>query len=150
MRHTVEPATMSHMNQIADRLRKGDRSEIEATGFTPRRLLRSLWKNSHVRRTGFVDGEIAAVWGCAGVLLSPVGEMWLFTTPAVERVPMAFVKVARAEMSAILETKAVLVSSCLATYVQSVRLWKMLGFEMGAPFPMGPEAKLFRRMVMER
>lgn len=152
MKHTYEivPATVDHLRIIARTLREGDRQEIVAAGEHPRRLIFSLWRESFVSRAGIVDGEVAAVWGCAGPLLSTVGEMWLVTAPAVERVPLAFAKEARAMIRETLLIKHVLVSSCLDGYEKSLRLWGMLGFDIGEAVPVPPNGAMFRQLVMER
>ncbi|HEV2674160.1 MAG TPA: hypothetical protein VGV37_06420 [Aliidongia sp.] len=149
MSYLIQPATLAHVRALAPRLREGDRAEVEAVGAKPRHLMHKLWRTSHTRRTAFVDGEIAAMWGCAGTLLSPIGEIWLLTAPPVERVPVAFVKEARRGISEMLETHAILVSGVLASYGRAIRLMEILGFEIGAEYSM-PCGALFRELRMER
>ncbi len=152
MTHNYEiiPATARHLTMIARRIRADDQSEIIAGGEIPRHLIFSLWQQSIISRAGFVDGDIAAVWGCAGTLMSPVGHMWLVTAPAIERVPVAFAKEARAMLREMLEVKHTLYSGCIEGYEKSLRLWSMLGFKIGEAVPIPPNGAMFRLLTMER
>lgn len=145
-RYEIMGATLAHMRAIAPRLREGDLAEIAATGMKPRHVLHKLWSESFVRRAALVDGEIAAVWGCGGALLSTQGEAWLLTAHAVERLPMAFMRVLRAELSEMLEIKPTIVSGVLSSYEKSIRFMKLAGFSVGEAQPMGNSTFLELRM----
>lgn len=148
MRYEIRRATAADARMIAPKLRTFDRRELAATGISPRRVLLRLLDESPFSWTAFVDGEIAAIWGCSGSLLSTVGEMWLATTPAVERVPMAFVREAKAHIGLLLETKSKLVSGVIEGHNQSLRLWQMLGFRLGGVMQVGTAN--FRQIALER
>lgn len=150
MNYQIVPLTLAHLRMIAPRLRAGDLAEIEASGMKPRHLLNYLYRHSTERHAAFVDGEIAAVWGCAGSLVQVTGEAWLFTTPAIERAPMAFIKEARKVLRGWLATRRQVMSSCLASYEQSVRFFALLGFEIGEPYEYGPKRAIFRHLKLER
>ncbi len=152
MAHSYEivPAKPVHLSMIARTCRADDRAEIEAAGQTPRHLMYKLYQKSFIARAGFVDGELAAVWGCTGSLLSSVGQMWLLTAPPIERIPIAFAKEARAMIREVLQHKRTLVSGCVDGYEKSLRLWSMLGFEIGEAVAVPPHGAMFRRLTMER
>lgn len=139
----------SHLSIVANRLRIEERIEFEAMGLVPRHALYNLWKNSSYRRTAFVDGEIAAVWGCAGMVLSTVGNAWFSTTPVIERVPMTFVKQARRGLAEMMQSKSTLISACGDSFERSIRLWTMLGFKLGDTMS-APNGVVFRHLIMER
>lgn len=145
---TVE-ATLGHIRLLVPMLRAADRAEIDSMGVAPRHLLNRLWRSSTIRRSTFLDGEIAAMWGCAGPLLSSVGGPWLFTTSEAERAPMAFLKAARRGIEEMLDTRRTLVSSVAADYERSIRFMAMLGFTIGDPFEVSTGA-LFRTITLER
>jgi hypothetical protein len=152
---TVEcrDCTLGHIRAILPLLRDGDREELESAPVAPRHALIRLWRESFVRRCYFVDGEIAAVWGCsggAGGLASDTAEMWLFTTPAVERVPLTFLREARQSIDAMLEHKAVLLSGVMAGYERAERFLQLLGFTLGDPFPCGKHGLFFRQASLTR
>lgn len=161
LRYSIVPATITHVHQLAPRLRDGDRAEIEAAGLEPRRCLRGSFQAAIVRHTVFVfekdareradgDGEIAAMWGLGGVLLGDVGQPWLLTAPAIERVPLAFVKEARAQVAVMLALKPVLRNHVAADYAKAIGLLKMLGFRIAPPEPFGPRGALFREFELRR
>lgn len=146
MRYQIVDAKLSHIRAIAPKLREGDRKEVEATGMAPRHLLHKLWASSFMRRAAIVDGEIAAVWGCGGALASAEGEAWLLTAPAIERIPVAFLKEMRANLREMLETKSTIVSSVLSSYTKSVRFMRIVGFTVGAGHEVGNFTFLELRM----
>lgn len=142
-----EPCTLAHIRAILPRLREDDRAELEAAG-KPRHVLIHLWRESSVRRSYFVDDEIAAVWGCSGALAGETGELWLFTTPAVERVPITFIKEARRSIHEMLHTHTTLVSGVLAGYAKAEKFLEGMGFVMGDAQPYGD--KMFRQVTLSR
>ena len=148
-RYVIVPTERKHLPLLANRLRAEDLAEIEASGLPPRRMLLRLWQNSNHCWTAFVDGEIALVGGCAGQLLESQGQAWLFTTAAIERVPMAFAKEARRWLREVLAEKTSVVTACLDSYEKSFRFWSMLGFRHTG-FETMPTGAIFKKMAMER
>lgn len=149
MRYEILPGTADLMTAVGRNLRADDRAELEAFGLEPCAMLRRLAGESLFCKGAIVDGLPAAAWGCAGPMLSATGQMWLFTTPVVERVPMAFVKEARKAIAEVVSVKTSLVTSCLASYEKSLRLWAMLGFTVGDAYCVKGGA-VFRHLRMER
>lgn len=147
-RYQIVDCKPVHLSMVARRLRPEDRDEILAMGMQPRHLLYTAWRTSAHRWAAFVDGEIALVGGCAGMMLSSVGEAWLYTTPAIERVPMAFAKEAGRWLRMVLEEKSTITTSCISTYKQSLRFWQMLGFANTGEIDINGHS--FRRLVLER
>lgn len=129
----IEDARPEHIVMIRDRLRTEDALEITCLGVPVRKALWRSYKSSLLGRVGFVDGEIAAVWGCGGCALGGIGTPWLMTTPVVERVPVSMVKVARREMMGMLDIFPVLENYVAARYQKACRFLEVLGFELGDP-----------------
>ena len=147
-RYEIVDCKPIHLSMVANRLRPEDRDEILATGSEPRHLLYSYFRNSAHRWAAFVDGDIALVGGCFGPLVSQEGAAWLYTTPAIERVPIAFAKEARRWLRQVLEEKTIITTTCIATYERSLRFWTMLGFkDEGGEQVNG---KTFRNLVIRR
>lgn len=146
----IVPSNIADVYRLADHLREGDRLEITGMGLEPKAAIRSSFQSAILRRTAFVDGEIAAMWGLGGVMLSDEGTPWLLTTSAVERVPVSFLKVARHELNEMLKLRMILQNVVLASYEQACRLLEVLGFALGEAEPMGPHGVLYRRFWMSR
>jgi hypothetical protein len=146
----IRECTLADLRAIIPRLRSLDRIEAESAGMPVRHLFVRLWFNSPFRRTALLDGEIACVGGYTGDILSCEGGAWLFTTAAVERRPIAFLKGLRQMVQEMLETKHSLTSGVLAEYERSIRLMKMVGFRVGEPQPTGANGAMFRELRMER
>jgi hypothetical protein len=149
--YTIMEAEPSHLDSLAARLRAFDCLELMACGKSARAHLQRCYDLTIMRKTAFVEGEIAAMWGLhPGPLLGDTGHPWFLTTAAVERVPIAVVKEARRHIAEMLEVRPRLVNYVLASYTGAMRLIGVLGFRLGPPEPIGKNGVLFRRFEMER
>jgi hypothetical protein len=148
--YQIIEATPAHVLALRDRLRADDREEITCVGGTPARALWRSYRGSVIRRTFMVDGEIAAIGGCGGSVLAGIGQPWLLTAPEVERVPVAMVREGRAEIRKMLELFPRLENIVAAKYGRACKWLGLLGFELGAPFAVGPQRAMFRQFWMER
>ena len=91
----VRPSVVADVYRLAASLRDSNRDEIVDLGLDPRVALRANFRMAMLRRTYLVDGEVAAMTGLCGSLLGDIGFPYLMTAPPVERVPVAFLKLAR-------------------------------------------------------
>jgi hypothetical protein len=146
----IVPAELAHVYALAANMRQDDQREATELGSDPRRALRACFRGSLIRRTAFVDDAIAAMWGLAGVALADIGNPWLATTAAIERVPVSFVRQAKAELAAMLSLYPILENYVAADYVRAVRFLEVLGFALDAPAALGPRRAAFRRFRIER
>lgn len=124
-------ARLEHVIALLPRLREDDRNEIQAAGISCKKALWRSWRGSHLRTTAIVDGELAAMWGCGGMLLAAEGRPWLLTAGPCERVPLAFVKIGRAEAQRMLELHERLRGLVHAEYYRAVRTLSLMGFRLG-------------------
>lgn len=154
----IRPAAIADVYALASRLRPGDRAEIDAIGKDPRVVLRASFRSSLTPpRAIFVSsfenpsGEIAAICGLGGDILSDTGAPWLMTAHAAERVsPRVFLSIARAELAAMLAVKPKLENYVDARYGKAVRLLEVLGFGIDdEPVPVGRGRAMFRRFWIE-
>lgn len=147
----ILPATLDHVRLLAGSLRAEDVRECLASGGRPFKLLWRSWRSSQLlRRSAFVDGEIAAMWGIGGPWLSQTGIPWLLTAPAVERIPLRFLRECRSGMAEMLVFYPRLSNYVHADYTRSIRFLALLGFEVGEPQPHGPHGELFCAVTLER
>jgi len=110
-------------------------------------LRRSYYAASY-RRTGLIDGTIAAMWGLCGVALGHTAHAYLMTAPIIETLPMAFAREARREIRAMLDTHDRIEGEVAVEYVAAQRFLHILGFEFGTTFA-GAAGK-FRPFHLER
>lgn len=149
-RYVVVPSRIGDVYAIAANLRPDDKAEITSLGADPRQALRLCFRNGIMRKTAFVQDEIAAMWGLCGVALGDIGEPYLVTTPAVERVPIAMLKEGRKSVAEMLTLKTVLVGHVAASYGRACRFLELLGFSLGEPLALGPKEAVFREFRIER
>lgn len=150
MRCAVVPADGWHVLKLGDNLRAHDALEITSLGVTVRRALWASYRGSLYAKTLFVDGEIGAMAGLGGEALGNEGTPWLLTTAAVEAVPIAFYKLAQAEIAHMLDMRPKLSNFVASHHTRSLRLLKGLGFTLEPERPFGPASALFRRFSLER
>ena len=66
----IVPSKIEDVYRVANNLRSEDKAEITGFGLDPKEALRTSFRHAIIRRTAFVDGEIAAMWGLGGAMLS--------------------------------------------------------------------------------
>lgn len=134
VKYEIVEARYEHIRPLALNLRYADIAEIHEAGFSPVRAIAGSFRRSLYRRTAFVNGHIAAMWGVGGVLT--IGEAWLLTTPAIEKAPFAFVREGRREVANMLRLFYRLQLAVHCDYVQAIRLATLWGFVPmgGSPF----------------
>jgi hypothetical protein len=146
----VRPSVVADVYRLAASLRDSNRDEIVDLGLDPRVALRANFRMAMLRRTYLVDGEVAAMTGLCGSLLGDIGFPYLMTAPPVERVPVAFLKLARRGVADMLEHKMRLEGYVAANYRSGCRFLQALGFTLGDAKPFGAKGALFRSFVMVR
>ncbi len=96
----VVEARLEHVSELAGRLRETDLEALRIAGMTATQALELCYQRSVMRRTAFLDGEVAAMWGCRGTMLGGAGDAWLFASEAISRVPRLALRMALGEMAA--------------------------------------------------
>jgi hypothetical protein len=134
---------------MKNNLRLEDAAEVLSVGLTPQKALWQSYKKSTMRKTAFVDGDIAAMWGICGVTMGQIGRPWLLTTPAVEKVsPLFFARVYQKEVLEMLHFFPKLVNYVHADYTKAVRLLDIIGFTLSEAEGLGVAGVLFHRFEM--
>ena len=137
------------VNLIKGKLRPADTEEILAFGITAAKALWRSYKGAIFRRTAFVDGEIAAIWGCGGTVMGDVGRPWLLTTYAAEKIsPLRFTRIYQDEVLRMLDVFPRLVNYVDSRYTKATRLLDIIGFELDEPEPVGVNGILFQKFEM--
>jgi len=96
----VVEAQREHIMPLAARLRDSDLEALRVAGITAVAAMELCYTRSVMRRTAFLDGEVAAMWGCRGVMLGGTGDAWLFASEGIARVPRLALRMALGEMAA--------------------------------------------------
>lgn len=149
MKIQIVETTAEHIRELGRNLRPEDRKEVESYGFPTNKALWRSFKNSIMRRTALVDGEVAACWGVGGVPMGGEGAPWLITSAVVEKVsPLRFTRIYQNEVLKMLQVFPILVNYCDAGYAKAMRLLDIIGFRIGEPEPLGPNNALFCKFEM--
>jgi len=127
----IVPTIPAHLRELAANLRKEDEKEILAFGRKVHHVLWRSYKSSLMRRTAFIDGKLAACWGCAGELLGSQGIPWLLTTPEVKKIsPLKFARIYQQEVTEMLGMFPKLVNYVDPDYTASIRMLDIMGFKV--------------------
>lgn len=132
--YRIAEAQFSDIGKLCGSLRYDDWSEITCFGIRPFVAIRQSFKTSHLRRSVFVEDELAAMWGLSGVMLGDLGEPWLLTSPAIEKIPVSFVKEGRREIAQMLTLYRRLEGLTTQSYSRAHRFLEVLGFTLTEPF----------------
>jgi hypothetical protein len=144
----IEDATASHCIQVGMAMREGDRLECAAGDMPVRKAVWRSFRRSLIARAGFIDDELAAVYGIGGDTLGDVGLAWMFTTPVADKHPLTFVRAIKTAVHELLEVKPQLEGYVHADYTKACRMLEMVGFSLGPAEPHQKTGAPFRKFTM--
>lgn len=149
--YSVARTTSDHIRELSMHMRTEDRLEAERLGYAARRLLFRSYKGSAYCRTGLVGSTVASIWGVYGNSLGHVGCPWLVTRQGVNKIvcPIYFARFYRDQVKIMREMFPLLENWVDSTYTESVRMLKIVGFNLDEPTPHGKNGELFRRFWLE-
>lgn len=140
-----------HVGKLKENLRPEDAAELLRLGMSIDRALWRSYKESIVRKTAFVDGQVAAMWGVRGDIMSRSGMVWLLTSPQVNQVsPLRFARIYQDQVYKMLNIFPYLENYCDASYTAAIRLLEIIGFTVYPPEPVGKDGAMFSRFTIER
>ena len=149
----IMPTEISHLAELAKDMRKEDADEIMASGgYSPLEGLRAGFWNSDFCSTGFLFGDMVAIFGILrkGSALAGTNIAWLLTGYGVEKHPIAFFKGCKIVIEDLLQTYPTLVNMIDARHTRALSWARHLGAELGEPVPFGMARLPFRKMTLRR
>ena len=142
----IVEATLEHVQIIGESMNHEDRIELLEAGLVPHRAVWRGWKQSIIRRSALVDGELAAIWGVTGGVMGGVGIVWLITSPKAREVsPHRFAAIYRQEVRNMLEIFPILCNCVDDRYIGAKRMLRIAGFRLEEPKPLGKFRRMFRK-----
>ncbi len=117
-----------------------------ALGLDPRREIRRLARGSCYVRTFLLSGDVVAMWGVCGTLLSSDSYVWVGITPSARWMPLTFIRECRRGLVAALATRDSVYSYTHPIDRRSARWLAFLGFEFGEPDERGFCTATLRRV----
>ena len=123
-----------HVKDLLKTLRPADKLEAERLGLDPDKAVYQSYHSALYRKTGLVDGEVAAMWGVSGTPLSLIGHPYLITGSLVETIsPRRFITIYKEEVQRMKQLFPVLENYVDADYKSAVRVLKISGFKLEGP-----------------
>lgn len=140
---------MKHAKDLSETLRENDKQEAIRTGQDPKKAVFFAYRHSLLKRTGLVDGRVAAMWGVGGSFLG-IGQPYLITGTEVENVSsFSFARVYKNEVEIMKSLFPVLENYVDSRYEGAIRMLKIAGFTLTGPYPMYPHGDLFLKFRLE-
>ncbi len=128
-------STIEHVRELSLTLREKDKQEAVAAGLVPSEALFYSFNSAIFRKTGLVNGHVAAMWGVSGNPLGILGQPYLITGEYVNDIsPIRFAKIYKQEVDQMKRYFSVLENYVDASYTGAVRMLKITGFDLSEPF----------------
>jgi hypothetical protein len=148
---TIADAKRPHCGQIWHRLRHEHQHASLRLGLNGHAELVSVLQESSYAKSYFADGELIAMGGVIGCLISPLGFVWLaITEEGARRYPIALAREARKQLDTIMRAKMELVTTIIGGDEAAKRLAVFLGFHVSHCGPGGPAFTRFGRRDLAR
>lgn len=125
----IVPAKSEHIEGLIANMREHDRFEYEVAGQPPSMAIRTTLEKSIDAWTGFVDQDVACMWGINEESLMTGAHIWLVTTPLVEKRPYKFLIESRRVVKKAINLYQYLYGYVDTQYEMSARWMEWLGFE---------------------
>lgn len=130
----IRSSRLSDVNNLYETMREKDKIESIKLGFNPKVALTYSYRNALYRQTALIDGQVSAMWGVVGSALSHTGNPYLVTSTHVTEISTyKFVGIYKKEVQEMLKLFPVLENYVDGSYIESVRLLKLIGFTIGEP-----------------
>lgn len=126
----VVEAKRFHVWLVASALRTAHAAALREIGSDPRESLVAAYRSSTFRRSWLIDGEVAAIGGVEGSVLSPAGRIWVAFTDRAVAHPVALVREARKQIAEIMSVKTHIESIVFVNDPAAWRLASFLGFHL--------------------
>ena len=144
-RFEVVEGKAHHAGVVIRRLRAGDLAAMQAVGISRAMAhveLRRLFDASSFRKTWLIDGEVSAIGGVTGALLSGSGYIWLVLTENALRFPLEIIKEARRQIAQMMKTRTELTTTVLTGDETALRFSAFLGFRIDGAHGIDRRAQL--------
>lgn len=148
----VRPASFDDVGTIADRMRKADVVEVEASSDqTPVSALETSLARSSFAMTVLIDGRPEIMFGVGDVnVLTGTGAPWMLATDEIGKIKRQFLKSSAGWCAQLLQRYDVLINCVDDRNKLSKRWLAWLGFTIGPPVAFGKNGELFRVFEMRR
>ena len=144
--------TPANARTLAANMRQQDVDEVHAAGHADLlAVIEEGIRRSTMRWACHVDGELAAIFGCApmGTLLDPRGCPWLLGTDLIPRHRRIFVRESRPYIAAMLAAYPSLTNAVHAENTVAVAWLRKMGFHLEPAAPIRTGA-MFHVFTMSR
>lgn len=124
----------SHCEELIKTLRLDDKLEAIRIGLDPDTAILYSWSRGLYRKTGLINGKVAAIWGVMGTPMSFIGCPYLITGTEVTKIsPIRFAKIYTKEVKQMKRLFPVLENYVDASYTGAVRMLRLAGFKLEGP-----------------
>lgn len=146
----IRPTAPGDVEHLIANLRPADLAECQAYGRPDLgQGIASSARRSLLCWSGFVDGELAAILGCAPInMMTGIGSPWMLGTPVLDAHSRVLVRETPEYIGRMLNAFPHLVNFVHAKNTTSVRWLRRLGFTLHEAVPYGAPGELFHPFEM--
>ena len=150
IKYRIEPATLEHAEELADKMREPDRNEIwAATHEEPLRATVLSVLASRDPMTGFAGDRLVCMFGVGSPMIcSTMGVPWLLATDELESCARPFLRRSRGAVREMMNGYQLLRNYVDARNVAAIRWLDWIGFEVLPSIPFGVENLPFHPFEM--
>lgn len=126
---TITDTTPYHLREMAVAM-QADSAEIAYRyGTTPLKALWFNYRQSVVCKSVFINDNICAIFGLAGMVFSDVGKPWIAMTPEIEKYPMRVAFRFKAELKKMAKMFPILEDYIEETRTRDIQFMELMGFK---------------------
>lgn len=150
MKISLVTTTLDHIQELSKTLRDQDKQECLRLGFEPEKALYYSFKHAVIKRTGLINGKVAAIWGVTGTPLGITGQPYLVTSNEILKIsPFKFARFYRKEVQAFNIIFPILENYVDASYIGAIRMLKVAGFKINTTDPFITETGKFFKFTLK-
>lgn len=152
MKVEIIQARVSHIQEIASRIRPADKVELwDFACVTPAQAMYYGLNQARLARTGFIDGEAVCMMGLnVPSIVSGVGVPWLVGTTLIEKHQSVFLRKCKPMIAEMLTHCEMLENWVSVENTLAIKWLAWLKFKFDTPEPKGIYRKMFMRFWQER
>lgn len=147
----IKDSTLQDVRDMRLNIRKEDDLECSRMGLDSHKAVYQSYRQAIVRKSAFIDGRLAAMWGVVGTPLSLIGRPYFITTyQALKASPISFARTYKKQVQELQGLFPLLENYVDATYTGAVKLLELAGFSVDKDNPIQtPHGDMFYKYSLE-
>lgn len=126
----IEDTIPLHLRIMATTMQPESAYIAERAGINPLKALWYNYRNSIICKSVFLNGNLCAIFGISGVMLSEIGRPWICMTPETQKHPFRVAFRFRQELKKMLNIFPILEDYIEETNENGIRFLELMNFHV--------------------